>query len=68
MCIATKGCQCAPGWTGIFCAQPVGLNSASPSPKHKSSSSNGGAIAGGVVGGLAVVGVAAAVWYYRCVW
>ena len=57
MCVAVQGCECDSGWTGLYCQNIA----------PTSGGSKGGAIAGGVIGALAAVGLAGAVFYYRCV-
>jgi len=56
VCNALSGCQCEKGFTGLYC-QTV-------APPSKSSG-NAGAVAGGVIAALAVVGIAGACYFYR---
>ncbi len=60
MCVAQVGCECQAGWAGVYCGNEVPIPA---SPKG-----NGGAIAGGVIGALAGVALAGAIFYYRFVW
>ncbi len=49
--------MCDHGWTGFFCSEE--------SHDKGGSSGNSGAVAGGVVGALAAVGIAGVVFYKR---
>jgi hypothetical protein len=58
VCNAAKGCECTSGWTGLFCEDVA-------PPSH--SKGKAGAVAGGVIAALAVVGIAGVCYVYRCV-